>query len=531
MKHTMHDIQPPRLELRAVSKRYPNGTLASDGVSLQVRRGEIHALVGENGAGKSTVMKMLYGLEQPSAGSILLDGQLRQLRDPGEAIEAGIGLVPQHLQLLPSFTVAQNVVLGSEPSRFGLLDRQAAIDQVYAVSRRFGLEVDPRALVSGLSLGEQQRVEILKTLYRGASLILLDEPTAVLTPGEAEALFAALRALTAQGLTVLLITHKLTEVLDVSDRFTVLRGGRVTGQDDAGAVDAARLTEMIVGRPLAPLTVARTGKHGPGTPALFSARGVGLRRPDGRAQLNGISFEIAAGEILGIAGVEGNGQGALADVLSGLRVPDHGQALLDGRVVTGAGVRAARAAGVAAIPEDRLHNGVAADMSIADNAIAGAYHRRPLSRMGWLSAAAVQAMAQRLMARYGVAARGPGQAIGALSGGNMQKIVLGRELDAMPRFLIASQPTRGVDLGAAQALRRCLVELRDGGAAVLLISSDLDEVLELSDRIAVLSQGEIVGHFNGGATAEQLGAYMTGALRQSGAAALLDSPFSGEVAA
>jgi simple sugar transport system ATP-binding protein len=530
MIQTISDTTVPRLELRAVSKRYDNGTLASDNVSLSVRRGDIHALVGENGAGKSTVMKMLYGLEQPSAGTILLDGEPLALRAPADAIAAGIGLVPQHLQLVPSFTVAQNVVLGGEPARFGLVDRRAAIGKVAELSRRFGLEVDPGAPVAGLSLGERQRVEILKTLYRGAGIILLDEPTAVLTPSEAQALFAALRALTGQGVTVLLITHKLSEVLEVSDRFTVLRGGRVTGQADAAAVDAGRLTEMIVGRPLAPLQVARAAARG--RAALVSARGIGVGAPgpDGAARLQDICFDIAAGEILGIAAVEGNGQGLLADVLAGLRSPDAGGATVDGQAATGAGVRAARAAGVGAIPEDRLHNGVAADMSIADNAIAGAYHRRPLSRLGWLNPDAAQAMAFRLIERFGVAARGPGQIIGALSGGNMQKIVLGRELDRAPRFLVASQPTRGVDLGAAQALRRSLVELRDSGAAVLLISSDLDEVLELSDRIAVLVQGRIVGHFNGGAEAAAVGACMTGG-HQPAASATLDAPFTGEVTA
>lgn len=528
MMQTISDTTVPRLELRAVSKRYANGTLANDDVSLRVRRGDIHALVGENGAGKSTVMKMLYGLEQPSAGAILLDGAPLSLRAPADAIAAGIGLVPQHLQLVPSFTVAQNVVLGGEPARFGILNLGSAIAKVGELSRRFGLEVDPRAPVAGLSLGERQRVEILKTLYRGASIILLDEPTAVLTPSEAQALFVALRGLTRQGVTVLLITHKLSEVLQVSDRFTVLRGGRVTGQADAAAVDAGQLTEMIVGRPLAPLRVDRTVARG--RAPLVSVRGIGVRGRDGEVRLDDISFDIAAGEILGIAAVEGNGQGLLADVLAGLRRPDTGGATVDGRAVTGAGVRAARAAGVGAIPEDRLHNGVAADMSIADNAIAGAYHRRPLSRFGWLDPGAAQAMASRLIERFGVAARGPGQIIGSLSGGNMQKIVLGREIDRAPRFLVASQPTRGVDLGAAQALRRSLLELRDSGAAVLLISSDLDEVLELSDRIAVLVRGRIVGHFNGGAEAAAVGACMTGG-DQAGAAATLAAPFTGEVAA
>jgi simple sugar transport system ATP-binding protein len=528
MMQTISDTTVPRLELRSASKRYPNGTLAADDISLTLMRGQIHALVGENGAGKSTVMKMLYGLERPSAGTILLDGAPLALRTPADAIAAGIGLVPQHLQLVPSFTVAQNVVLGAEPARFGMLDRCAAVARVADLSRRFGLEVDPMAPVAGLSLGEQQRVEILKTLYRGAGIILLDEPTAVLTPSEAQALFAALRALARQGVTVLLITHKLSEVLEVSDRFTVLRGGRVTGQAAAASVDSAQLTEMIVGRPLAPLQVARIGARG--RAALVGARGIGVRGRDGRAQLQDICFDIAAGEILGIAAIEGNGQGVLADVLAGLRRPDSGGATLDGAVVTGAGVRAARASGVGAIPEDRLHNGVAADMSIADNAIAGAYHRRPLSRLGWLDVAAAQAMARRLIERFGVAARGPQQAIGALSGGNMQKIVLGREIDRAPRFLVASQPTRGVDLGAAQALRGSLVKLRDGGAAVLLISSDLDEVLELSDRIAVLVQGRIVGHFNGGTAAAAVGACMTGG-RQPAVSATLDAPFTAGAAA
>lgn len=527
---------PSRLELRQVSKRYPNGVLANDGVSMQIRRGEIHALVGENGAGKSTVMKMLYGLEQPSAGLMLLDGQPLLLRDPGQAIKAGIGLVPQHLQLVPSFTVAQNVVLGCEPLRRGMIDGVAAQRSVAEVSQRFGLDANPQALASSLSLGEQQRVEILKTLYRGASLILLDEPTAVLTPGEAESLFAAMRALTRQGLTVLLITHKLSEVLDLADRFTVLRGGRVTGQGAASDVDAAQLTEMIVGRPLRQAMVRRVDRRDQ-TP-LFSVRDLGLLRPDGSAQLNGVSFDIAPGEILGIAGVEGNGQGALAEVLGGLRAPDRGQAGLDGVIVSGRGVRHARSAGVAAIPEDRLHNGVAADMSIADNAIAGNYHRAPLSRLGWLGRRAALDWTRQLIHRFGVAGlgqeAGPELAIGALSGGNMQKLVLGREVAGEPRLLIASQPTRGVDLGAAQALRAQLLALRDRGAAVLLISADLDEVLELSDRIAVLSQGEIVGHFSGAtASAAQLGAYMTGAMRRPGAAAMLASPFeiSSEAAA
>ncbi|SFU93851.1 ABC transporter ATP-binding protein [Pseudoduganella namucuonensis] len=518
-------LETPRLELRGIRKRYDNGVLANDDVGLALRSGEIHALVGENGAGKSTVMKMIYGLERPSAGEMLLDGRPLRLRGPRDAIAAGIGLVPQHVQLVPSFSVAQNVVLGCEPMRAGLVDMDEAARRVRAAALRFGLEIDPLARAAGLSLGEQQRVEILKTLYRGASVLLLDEPGAVLAPAESRALFASLRALAEQGHAVLLITHKLSDVLDVSDSYTVLRGGRVTGRGSAREADAAELTRMIVGRAMAPAPSARAGR--PGAAPLVSARELGLLRPDGAPRLRDVSFDIAAGEILGIAGVEGNGQDALAGVLAGLLAPDRGGASIGGRAFTGAGVRAARAGGVAAIPEDRLRDGAAPELSIADNAIAAAYHRAPLSRFGWLDAGAVRAMARRLIQRYGVAAQGPEQAIGSLSGGNMQKVVMGRELESRPRFLVASQPTRGVDIGAARELRRQLAELRDGGAAVLLISADLDEVLELSDRIAVLFQGRIVGHFRGGeAGAEELGARMTGARRDEGAAAMLDSPFS-----
>jgi ABC-type uncharacterized transport system ATPase subunit len=519
----------PLLELQAVSKLYPNGTLANDSVSLSIRRGQVHAILGENGAGKSTVMKMLYGLEQPSAGRIVFKGAPVAFNHPRDAIAAGIGLVPQHFKLVPSFTVAQNVVLGCEPTRFGMIDRAAMAASVGDVARRFGLDVDPGAVVAGLSAGEQQRVEILKALYRGAEVLLLDEPTAVLTAQETAQLFTALRQLVGRGLTVILITHKLAEVREVSDRFTVMRAGRVTGHAESGGASEAAITEMIVGRALSPHPFARPGRAS--EVPLVRVTGLGAARPDGRPELHGVSFEIGAGEILGIAGVEGNGQQALAEILSGLREPGAGAASVNGAAFVGRGVRHARACRVASIPEDRLRDGAAVAMSIIDNVIAVDYHKAPLSRRGWLDEGAAREAAVRVIAEFGVAARSPDMPIGALSGGNMQKVVLGREVMAQPLLLIASQPTRGVDIGAAESLRQRLAALRDSGAAILLISADLDELLSMSDRIAVLSQGRIAGHFAGAsATALQLGPYMAGARCVPGAAANFESPFvSGEL--
>lgn len=487
-----------RLELRGIGKRYANGVLANDAIDLRIARGEIHALIGENGAGKSTLVKILYGLEQPTAGTLLLDGRAARLDAPADAIAAGIGLVPQHVQLVPSFSVARNVVLGAEPSRWGWLRHGAAARAVEALARRYGLAADPGALASTLSLGGQQRVEILKALYRGADLLLLDEPGAVLSPHEAASLYGALRALADAGMSVLLITHKIADVLEVADRYTVLRAGRVVGGGRSQEASAAGLAAQIVGRPLPPAT-----RPAPAVRGAVLLRARGLVHASGSAEcLDGVDLDVAAGEILGIAGVEGNGQGLLARTLAAL----HGAAL---------------------VPEDRLHDGVAPTLSIAENAIASTYRRAPLSRHGWLRRAAIDAAARAMIADYRVAAAGPGQPICALSGGNMQKIVLARALATQPRVLVACQPTRGVDIGAARFLRERLLALRDGGAAIVLVSADLDEILELSDRIAVMFRGRIVGHFRGHEQdAPSLGAYMTGARRQPDAAACMDSPFA-----
>jgi len=492
----------PRLELRALAKRYPNGVLANDGIDLRLARGEIHALIGENGAGKSTMVKMLYGLEQPTSGSIVLDGRAVRFDAPQDAIRAGVGLVPQHVQLVPSFSVARNVVLGAEPARWGWLRRGAARQAVRDLARRSGLALDPDALAGTLSLGQQQRVGILKALYRGADLLLLDEPGAVLGPDEAGALYRALRALADTGVSVVLITHKIADVLEVADRYTVLRDGRVVATGCSRDASAAGLAGQIVGRALAPAIDKAPLRRGA---VLLRARA--LTRTTGSAEcLDGVSLDVAAGEILGIAGVEGNGQGLLARALAGLQ-PREGE--------------------VGLIPQDRLHDGVAPTLSIADNVIASTYRRPSLSRRGWLRRAPVDALARAMIADFGVAAQGPAQPIGALSGGNMQKLVLARVLAAGPRVLVASQPTRGVDIGAARALRERLLALRAADAGIVLISADLDEILELSDRVVVLYRGAIAGHFAGpGLDARMLAGYMTGARRQPNAAACIDSPFA-----
>jgi len=490
--------QSVRLALRGLGKRYPNGVLANDGIDLHLARGEIHALIGENGAGKSTLVKMLYGLEQPTAGAILLDGCAVGFKSPAEAIRAGIGLVPQHVQLVPSFSVARNVVLGAEPARGGWLRHRAAARTVEDLAQRYGLAADPAALAGSLSLGQQQRVEILKALYRGADLLLLDEAGAVLSPDEADALYRALRKLADAGLSVLLITHKILDVLDVADRYTVLRGGRVVASGRSREADAAGLAAHIVGRALPP-TVDAAPSAAPSTVRL---RARGLVRVTGSAEcLDNVDLDVAGGEILGIAGVEGNGQALLARVLAGM-----GQ--------------------VALVPEDRLHDGVAPTLSIADNAIATSYRSPPLSRRGWLQRPAIDAATRAMLSEYGVVARGPEQPIGELSGGNMQKIVLARALASRPRVLVACQPTRGVDIGAAQFLRARLLALRDRGAAIVLVSADLDEILALSSRVAVMHRGAIVGHFRAAGLAPRtLAGYMTGALRQPQAAARIDSLF------
>ncbi|WP_437875895.1 ABC transporter ATP-binding protein [Sorangium sp. So ce513] len=507
------------LEARGITKRF-GGVLANDRIDLDLREGEIHALLGENGAGKSTLMNILYGLLRPDEGELRRGGRPVSLRSPSDAIALGIGMVHQHFMLIPVFTVAENIVLGAEPvRRGGVLDRRRASDEVRALSARYGLDVDPDARVEDLPVGVQQRVEIIKALYRRAEILILDEPTAVLTPQEADDLFRVLRGLTAQGVSVLFITHKLREVLAVADRVTVMRAGRVVGAAVPAETDERGLAATMVGRDVA-LQVTR-GPASPGAVVLEVERlCVAGRRGAGGDAVRDVSFSVRAGEILGIAGVQGNGQTELVEAITGLAPARGGRVLLRGRDVTGALPRALIERGVSHVPEDRQRHGLVLSYAIADNLALCTYHRPPFSARGVLRDDAREENARRLMKSFDIRAPGPDAPASALSGGNQQKVILARELSRPVELLVASQPTRGVDVGSIEHIHREIVAARDAGAAVLLVSAELDEVLSLSDRIAVMYRGGIVATRDAGAFSRtELGMLMAGVAAGEGAAA------------
>ena len=510
------------LEARNLSKTYANGTVAVDGVSFDLKRGEIHAIVGENGAGKSTVMKMLYGLEAPTSGEIRMGGAPVEFAVPQDAIERKIGLVHQHLMLVESLSVAENIALGNETIRGLFLDRGAMEANTAALAEEYGMTLDPRAQVKTLAVGLKQRIEILKALYKGAEILLLDEPTPVLTPQETRDLFTAIRGLTERGMTVVFITHKLAEVKEVADRVTVMRDGKLTGQVKAADVTPLQIAEMMVGRPVSYVAAPRSN---PDKPPLIDVQGLTVISARGRARLDDVSFQIRPGEILGIAGVEGNGQAALGQSMIGLLDPALGHGRIDGEVFTGRGVRHARSLGISNIPEDRIHDGIVLEHSIEENFVAAHYRDEPFSYRGFRALNKMSEAARDMISGFEVKTNSEKVPIGALSGGNMQKVVLGREFTKNPRFLIAAQPTRGVDIGAAEGLRQRLVDIRDSGAAVLLISADLEETMALSDRVAVLFKGEIVAHFRADEADEnEIGLYMLGAKRQADASAVIAGP-------
>jgi simple sugar transport system ATP-binding protein len=494
------------LEMRGIRKEFP-GVVANDDVSFEVSRGEVHALLGENGAGKSTLMNILYGLYKPDGGEIRLNGKPVSFSSARDAIQAGIGMVHQHFMLIPVMTVAENIVLGVEPHRGLALDERGAEQRVRELSAQFGLAVEPTALVSDITVGQEQRVEILKALYRGADLLILDEPTAVLTPQEAEELFDIVRSLQADGKSIIFISHKLGEVLEIADRITVLRRGKpIETVPKAGATEQS-LARAMVGRDVL-LRVEKKPSE-PGEP-LLEVSDLRVRDDRGIEKVRGVSFEVRAGEIVGIAGVDGNGQTELIDALTGLQKIESGTVKIGGRELSSASAREALDEGIGHIPEDRQRRGLVLEFSIAENIALHDYARSPDARYGWIFPGRMVDRAKTLIKEFDVRGGGPFTPAGGLSGGNQQKLVAAREIARDPKALIAAQPTRGLDVGAIEYLHRRLVAERDEGRAILLVSLELDEVLSLSDRILVLYEGQIVGEHTGEVSEETIGLEMLG---------------------
>ncbi len=498
----------PILELRHITKRFP-GVMANKDVSISVSTGEVLALLGENGAGKSTLMNVVYGLLDADEGEIVVEGEVVRIRAPRDAIALRIGMVHQHFMLVEPLTVTENIVLGMEPTgAFGIIDRAAARAKVLELSERYGLEVDPDAKVHDLSVGRQQRVEILKALYRDARILILDEPTAVLTPQEVTELFGIVRELVAQGLAVVIITHKLDEVMAFSDRIAVMRNGELVGETTPSACNEQSLARMMVGRDV----VLRVEKA-PSTPGAPVLEVSDLQAVDDRKLevLKGVSFVVREGEVVGVAGVSGNGQTELVEAIMGLRKPTSGTISLRGKDITHDSAAATIAAGVSHVPEDRHRRGLVLEFDLVENVALGDQRRPPISKHGILDRKALEAEARSRIAEYDV--RTPSQHVAAanLSGGNQQKLVLARELGRNPDLLIAAQPTRGLDVGAIEFVHRRILAERQSGKGVLLVSMELEEVMSLSDRILVMYEGRIVAEFKGGTvTEEELGFQMTG---------------------
>jgi simple sugar transport system ATP-binding protein len=501
----------PLLELRGITKRFP-GVLANDHIDFDLQRGEVHALLGENGAGKSTLMNILYGLYTPDEGEILLERRKIELGSTKAAIEHGIGMVHQHFMLIPVMTVAENIVLATEPRKdVVLLDYDTAKKRVRELSDRYGLIVNPDARVDRTTVGQQQRVEILKALYRGAEILILDEPTAVLTPQESQELFEILRSLKAQGKSIIFISHKLNEVLEIADRITTLRRGVVVGTIPAVGATEEGLARMMVGREV--LLRVDKSQAKPGAP-LLEVENLNVIDDRGLEAVRDVSFTVHGGEIVGLAGVDANGQSELIDALAGLRHVKSGRVVVDGKDITNETAKNALDHGIGHIPEDRHRRGLVLPFTLTENLALSSYRHAPNSRAGLLNLRAMLSRARKLLKEFDVRGGSPSTPAFALSGGNQQKVVLAREIDGNPKVLIAAQPTRGLDVGAIEFVHRRLVEQRDAGRAVFLVSLELEEILSLSDRILVIYEGRIVGEFPPTATEEELGLAMTGGRRE-----------------
>ena len=497
------------LEAKGITKQFP-GVLANDHVDFDLQQGEIHALLGENGAGKTTLMNVLYGLYKPDSGQVSINGQPIVIHSPKDSIQAGIGMVHQHFMLIPVFTVAENIMLGDETLRYGfVLDQKSVVKRVRELSKQYSLDVDPEALTGPLPVGVQQRVEIVKALYRNAQILILDEPTAVLTPQEADDLFIIMRELTSRGVSIVFITHKLKEVLAVADRITVMRGGRVVGTVKPKETNEAKLAAMMVGREV----ILKVEKD-PAQPTEEILKVDGLKVRDFRGQeiVHDVSFEIRAGEVLGIAGVQGNGQTELVEALTGLRSAAGGRMWFSGKDMTGKSPRPITETGMAHIPEDRQRHGLVLLMPVADNLVLNTYYHPPFGIWGMMQPKPIDANARKLIEDFDVRTPSPYVPVKKLSGGNQQKVIVARELSHPVKLLVANQPTRGLDVGSIEYIHKEIIIMRDRGVAVLLVSAELDEIMALSDRIAVMYRGQIVATVDAAkVTREQLGLWMAGA--------------------
>lgn len=499
----------PAIEMKGITKYFASTHVrANDQVDFTVERGEIHALVGENGAGKTTLMNILYGLIKPDSGDILIDSQNVRIDNPDDAIRNGIGMVHQHFKLVPSFTVAQNILLGMEPEQAGFLDQQKENDLVDQLAKRYNLPVNPTARIRDLPVSMQQRVEILKVLERNAKILVLDEPTAVLTPQEVNELITVIRKLSEQGYTIIFITHKLIEVMSVADRVSVMRGGKMMGTKKVSETSIPELARMMVGREVLLRVKKKDRQRGD---VVLDVKDISISDVNGLAAISHVSFQVHKGEIVGIAGVSGNGQTELVEAIAGMNSLDGGEILFKGKAINEASVGERRDMGMAHIPEDRMVVGLNLQTTLDENLIVSRYDHSEFSRYGFLLMKTISEFAERVVRAFSIAAARPGEGISMLSGGNLQKVVVGRELAGDPAFIIANQPTRGLDVGSIEFVHKTLVEERDKGAGVLLVSVELDEVLALSDRILVLYRGRIQGELTAAtATEEEVGILMAG---------------------
>lgn len=507
-------MQNELLEMKNITKVYSNGVMANDGINFSVREGEIHALMGENGAGKSTLMKILFGIEQPDEGEILLKGERIKIQSPSIAMKHGIGMVHQHFMLIPSLSVSENMILGVETKKGIFLDLELARKKIELLCKKYNLHVDPNAIVSELSVGTKQKVEILKALSRGVKILILDEPTAVLTPQETEELFQELTTLKKQGHTIIFISHKLKEIKQICDRISIMRNGKFMGVYDVSKVSEKDISKLMVGRDVI-LQVEK--KENNLKNKVLKVRNLSCCDDTGKKLVHDVSFDIKEGQILGIAGVEGNGQKEIVEMLTGMRKVEEGKILLNEENISGLNIKNIRRKGISHVPEDRMIHGVAGNMSIEQNIISDRYDSKELNSGLILRRDKIKNLSNRLIKDFKIKCSNGLDHVGKLSGGNIQKVVVAREFSSNPKLIVVNQPTRGVDVGAIEFIRKELVKLRDEGKAILMVSADLNEILELSDSLIVIYDGKITAYFKDASTVteEELGFYMLGVKKQS----------------